>query len=301
MIGGIFIFILIGIGGALGIWLIIYIIKRIYKVILVLLAAAVFFLVIGFVFAVFSKNVNTQNVTTTAIDTSEYQDNGDNLNEGIDEKEYIHQSIRWHSYTNKKYKFNYRIKESDYENAQQNRSTYTGATWGEIYQNLYDNDKNMLTGIYRKFDSLKTGYSAIDFARLVVSSVQEVPYTWILVDDCSTAPNYREIQNSGYKCLGNIKNYAVLSPAEFLVTHEGDCDTKSMVIYTILKHFNYDVRVLISEQYGHAMLGINIPSAGRSLNYMGTRYYVWETTVQGMDVGLITPDYSNMSFWEVAL
>jgi hypothetical protein len=302
MIGQIFVFILIGIGGALGIWLIIFIIKKIYKVLLGIIAAILIFLAIGFVFSVMSKIKNKGNNEIVANDTtSNQQDNEFDDSDESGDKVFIPNSFNWSDYSNKKFSIDYKIAESDFIEAQANRSQYFGDTWHDIYQNLYENDRKMLSSVYQKFDSLQQGHDALDFARLIVSSVQEIPYTWILVEGCNDAPNFSEIQSSGYKCIGNIKNYAVLSPAEFLVSQKGDCDTKSMVLYTILKRFNYDVRILISEQYAHAMLGINIPASGIYLNYQGEKYYVWETTVEGMDVGLISPDYSNLSFWEVAL
>lgn len=302
MIGKIFVFILIGIGGALGIWLIIFIIRKTYKVLLAIIAAVLIFMAIGFVFSVMSKIKNTANNeivandTTTNLSDDEFADQDES-----GDKVYIPNSLKWSNYSNKKFSFDYRIAESDFIEAQANRSQYFGDTWHDIYQNLYENDRRMLSSVYKKFDALKQGYDALDFARLIVSSIQEIPYTWILVEGCNDAPNFSEIQSSGFKCIGYIEHYAVLSPAEFLVSQKGDCDTKSMVLYTILKRFNYDVRILISEQYGHAMLGINIPASGIYLNYQGEKYYVWETTVEGMDVGLISPDYSNLSLWEVAL
>jgi hypothetical protein len=302
MIGHIFVFILIGIGGAFGVWLIIFIIRKTYKVLLAITAAVLIFMAIGFVFSVMTKIRKTGNNEIVANDTTFNVSDDEFANEDESgDKVYIPNSLNWSNYSSKKYNFDYKIAESDFIEAQANRSQYFGDTWHDIYQNLYENDRRMLSSVYQKFDSLKQGYDALDFARLIVSSIQEIPYTWILVESCDDAPNIREIQSSGYKCLGNIKNYAVLSPAEFLVSQKGDCDTKSMLLYTILKRFNYDVRILISEQYGHAMLGINIPASGIYLNYQGEKYYVWETTVEGMDVGLISPDYSNLSFWEVAL
>jgi hypothetical protein len=61
------------------------------------------------------------------------------------------------------------------------------------------------------------------------------------------------------------------------------------------------VCIFISEEYEHAMLGINIATTGKYIRNGGTRYYFWETTVDGMDVGIMPPDYSNLSLWSVAL
>jgi hypothetical protein len=306
MFGGIISFILFGIVGAIGVWLIILIIRKFFKVILAILLGFIIFIGIGFFFSVSKKiaeNKNGENEEISLLDSSLIRNDENSPNKENQDKstEYIRKSIRWSDYSNVKHSFNYRIEQSDYEQAKNNRSTFLGDTWGEIYNNLYQTDRNMLSSIYRKYDSLKTGYDALEFARVIVSSVQEVPYTWILTESCESAPNATQIQSSGYKCLGDIKNYAVLSPAEFMVSHKGDCDTKAMVLYTILKRFNYDVCILISEQYEHAMLGINIPASGKYVSERGTRYYVWETTVKGMDVGLMPPEFSNLSFWSVAL
>ena len=307
MVGGIISFILIGIAGAFGVWLIFYIIKKLYKLLLAIILGFVIFIGIGFFYAASTKvEEETSNNETNLPDSAEYQNNENNFEEEKGENteengNFIRQNLNWTDYYNKKFSINYKIEQADYERARNNRSHFTGYSWGEIYQNLYDNDRSMLASVYSKFNSLKKDYDALDFAKLIVSSIQEVPYTWILIDACESAPNRAEIQHSGYTCLGNIKNYAVLSPAEFLVTHKGDCDTKTMVLYTILKRFNYDVCVLVSEQYAHAMLGINIPATGKYIGYQGKRYYVWETTVKGMDVGLMAPEYSNLSLWDVAL
>jgi len=309
MIKGIFTFILIGIGGVMGIWLIVYIIRKFFKVILAILLAFLVFIGIGFFFAASKQYTDIEadrNNRTNQNETSESYSDANDINEETTEntgrkQTFLKNSMKWSAYDNENYSFNYSIRQSDYEAAKNNRSNYIGNTWGEIYDNLYLNDKQMLSGIYRKFDSLRPGYNALDFARLIVSSVQEVPYTWILIESCEDAPNSTEIHSSGYECLGNIRNYAVLSPTEFMVTHKGDCDTKSLVLYTILKKFNYDVHILISEQYAHAMLGINIPAAGSYISSTGTKYYVWETTVKGMDVGIMAPQYNNLSFWNVAL
>ena len=53
--------------------------------------------------------------------------------------------------------------------------------------------------------------------------------------------------------------------------------------------------------YEHALIGINIPANGKFKNHRGKKYYVWETTVKGIDIGQLPPTHSNMNLWEVTL
>jgi len=213
----------------------------------------------------------------------------------------IYNSLHWSDYSGQRYSYEYFIDSTKFKQARQNRSQLVAYSWKDIYSSLYKNDKGLLKSIFEKYDSLRFGANSLDFARIVVSSIQETPYTWILPESCFNAPNQQEINRSGYACLGNVKNYGVQSPLEFMANQKGDCDTKSLMIYSVLRHFNYDVCVLTSMAYEHALLGINIPANGKYKIHRGKKYYVWETTVKGIDIGQLPPTYSNMNLWEVSL
>jgi hypothetical protein len=295
-------YLLIIIGAIAGIWIFGSVIKKVVKFVFIILSWLFMLVVIAFGIVWF-LDINFEGMVPK-VDPNYTEDEivaieeDENLPQNTN---YIFNTLRWTDYNNKKYTIKYRIGQTDFREARQNRMNCVGYTWGEIYGNLYQNDSRMLSDLYQKYDSISHGHSSLEFARLVVSSIQEVPYTWILIDNCQDAPNWAEIKKSGNECLGNIRNYAVQSPVEFVANLKGDCDTKALLLYAILKRFNYDVCVLVSEQYGHAMLGINIPASGSYVRSGGVKYYVWETTVKGYDIGQAPAEYSNMSLWDVAL
>jgi hypothetical protein len=82
---------------------------------------------------------------------------------------------------------------------------------------------------------------------------------------------------------------------------KGDCDTRSVLLFYVLSRFNYDVAILISEQYGHAILGIAGDYSGKFKQYNGIRYYVWETTATDFVPGILSPNYGNMNYWQITL
>ena len=104
--------------------------------------------------------------------------------------------------------------------------------------------------------------------------VQNIPYNIIVQESCSLAQIRNDSVNEmilrGYECEGNV--YAgVYSPLEFVKKMKGDCDSRTLFIYTVLKKFNYDVVILNSDLYAHSIIGLNIPSSGRYKYYNGKR------------------------------
>ena len=100
--------------------------------------------------------------------------------------------------------------------------------------------------------------------------------------------------------MGNIKN-GVATPLEFFYNKKGDCDTRTVLIYTILKRFGYDVVILNSNLYQHSVIAVNLPSYGDYKSINGKKYYFWETTSQGWELGVLPPDNWDISKWYLAL
>ena len=107
----------------------------------------------------------------------------------------------------------------------------------------------------------------------------------------------RKIVDSGFKCYSNIK-YGLFTPLESTGKFVGDCDTRTVMLYALLKKFNYDVVILNSQSYEHSIIGIHLPAYGNNYKIINNKkYYVWETTGPGWEMGVIPPDNSNISKW----
>lgn len=218
----------------------------------------------------------------------------------------------WQDYDGNKYEGFYQIKLSDFNNAHQYKSNLKfyqtdRRSYDEMIYHLKEYDKNKLNGLYKLLDSINTTnkLNEIQFAEVVVSFVQDIPYTLILDDGCNASlyndeftRNYLSSPNA--RCEGNQK-FGINTPIEFLTNLKGDCDTRTLLLYTVLSHYDYDVALLCSEQYGHSILGVNLPINGTAINYNGERYVVWETTAPNIRPGILSPQFSNLKNWRISI
>ena len=217
----------------------------------------------------------------------------------------------WQDYNNNKYSGNIKVKVSDFRNVANYRNSISVSPqdpnqYNYFVSKIYDYDKNKLSLLYSMFDSIKikNNLNEIQFAEVITSCIQDIPYTLVLNNDCNPN-NYNdkfisEYLGQGGKCEGNIK-FGILSPTEFMGSLIGDCDTRTLLLFTILNHYNYDVAMLGSELYRHSIIGINLPFNGISKIINGKKYVLWETTEQGIPPGVISREVSDLRFWNVTL
>lgn len=218
----------------------------------------------------------------------------------------------WKDYEGNSYEGKFWVKKSDFINAKKYK---TNLSISESSENNYDkivymlkeNDKQNLNGLYQLFDSLKT-IKSIDtksFAEMIVCFVQDIPYTVVLPDACDPnlyADNFirNYLSSSDAKCDGYEK-FGINTPVEFMATLQGDCDTRTLLLYTILAHYGYDVALMSSEFYNHSLIGINLPFEGASYTYNNQRYILWETTNTNIKPGILPNEISNINYWRISL
>lgn len=177
--------------------------------------------------------------------------------------------------------------------------------WRNVYSQIVKFDTTQMQFIYDYFEKIRVEKELDyqDFANVVVSFIQSIPYTLILSTSKEEAINnggfIRDyIENKKGPLVENIK-FGFLSPLEFLHSIRGDCDTRTLTIYSILSHFGYDVVILNCSI--HSMIGLNLPSQGKALKYKGKKYYFWETTATGWQLGQLPPQYEFNKDWYIAL
>lgn len=224
--------------------------------------------------------------------------------------------VEWQDYESNKFSINLSIALSELKNAQirhsQSQPDYYQNTLGPVYSQMANGDETGLNYIYQKFDSLRSANNFNDaaFAKAIVSCVQSIDYFLVLEQSCNdnnyADPFIRDYLRTCNRdcCVGDVL-FGVRSPIEFMSDLKGDCDTRSLFLYTVLKHYNYDVALLTSQYYKHAVLAIHSngiePIDGVSLPINGKNYYLWETTNSGFQPGRIPPENSNISYWDIAL
>ena len=177
--------------------------------------------------------------------------------------------------------------------------------------------EQLLSAVEFPTNELASGYkNIIDEANLdymgalnlIISSIQAIPYTLIINENCPYVLNgVKYINNcapleSGQGCCGNIQPFGVYSPMEFLYHEAGDCDTRTVFAYAVLKNLGFDAVVINGEE--HSMLAVHLPKSPEAgsahiKDQRGKKYYVWELT--GKDWGLgVNPDV-NLNKWDIVL
>lgn len=218
----------------------------------------------------------------------------------------------WNDFTGNKYEGEMRIFLSDFQKARKEHEAMDlniqgEADWPKVYYQLLENDRGRLNMLYSMFDSIQSvkQLDRLGFAEMVVSCIQDIPYYLVLPDECAVHnhedPFVRNfIENRPGYCIGNI-SYGVQSPAEFLGNLKGDCDTRVALLFAIFNHYKYNVAILGSNQFKHAVLGIELPGAGLEMNYRGINYKLWETTSGGFRPGILAPEVSDLNYWNFYL
>ena len=204
------------------------------------------------------------------------------------------------------------VRKKDYQRLQGHVGKWTfkpgsGHFWGNLYDYLDQTDTPSLDLVMDTFQKihLEKKLNQMEFAEMVVSCIQDIPYSFIFKEECLPAHNYETSIRSILEecpdcCMGNVP-YGIQNPVSFLQNLKGDCDTRTVIIYSILKHYDYDVAILNSEFYRHSILGINLPAAGIYKLHYGKKYVVWETTAKYFEAGILPNNFNNITHWNVVL
>lgn len=219
----------------------------------------------------------------------------------------IEQEFNWRSYNKEFYSGKYGIKNSDFVNAKNFKNSLSeNLPYSKIIYSIKENDKNNLQQVFRMFDAIqaKRNLSKEKFAEMVVSFVQNIPYTMILPGSCNAKDYNSEfirqyLQDKNAPCSA-FQKFGINTPIEFLVNLNGDCDTRTLLVFTILEHYNYDVVLLSSDIYQHSIIGINLPYQGARYEFMDKSYVFWETT-SFSPPGIIDNEISNTNNWYISL
>ncbi len=176
--------------------------------------------------------------------------------------------------------------------------------YGKVYLQLIKECRPKLDRIIRTYEKIGKKYQLNyrQFAEMVMASVQEIPYVLVHPETCYKAKQWGGFMSTyheeGKECLPEIR-FGLTSPTEFLYNFKGDCDTRTVFLYTILAHFGYDVAIFVSNT--HCLLGIHLPNVyGDYLTYKGKKYFFWETTAKGFVPGVLPNEFKN-DFWNIAL
>ena len=221
------------------------------------------------------------------------------------------QHREWKDYDGNFYEIDLKMRTRDINNAKDNRNSFGRINSIRDYNNLYfsilEHDKTQhFDLIYAQLDSIRLvkELNKVQFAKMLVSMIQDITYVLILDGDCdwrqTRSMAVKDMLDKGIPCDPNV-NGGIYSPIEFLSNLKGDCDTRTLTLFKILKHYKYDVRILNSEEVGHSILGINQKGLyGQGLIFDKKKYITWETTAKGIKPGFRLPNIQQ-NLWKTAI
>lgn len=182
---------------------------------------------------------------------------------------------------------------------------------GAVYRTMLENDNKHLDRIAFAFDSLAQSNSLDEQkkASMVVSCIQSIPYSLVVDGACTS--NYNDefvrqyLANCESDCCKGFSKFGVQSPVEFIGDLKGDCDTRALLLYDVLRKLGYNVALLVSNYYKHAVIAVRLNGVQTkgpvSIRINEEPYYLWETTSKGFGPGELPVSISNLNHWEIAL
>ncbi len=220
--------------------------------------------------------------------------------------------FRWRNLKGKLFKIKFYYNEQDLVSSRNYRNSLNSYST-TLYRQLHRHDAAMLRSVIEAFEALKINYglNRYEFLEAVVTFIQSIPYTYILEPGrvCGSTiinskgnkhsyPDYNCKPNIPPGCCDNVKPWGLYAPIEFLIQETGDCDTRTLLAYSILEKFKYDIAIVNSNKMGHSMLGIYVPFVPGNGHFGRTavsrkKYYLWELTATGLRLGDNYDFYSN--------
>ncbi len=273
----------------------------------------------GFIFSFFYKTSSTKKPVKTRTGNIKVhppvpkKDSlGNNLTDYVTEKD-----VKWFDFINQNYQARYETSVRNYQGSQKDQVTLNNSAsqssssieyFTKYYAGLYKMDEGKVNEIVKIFkdSAFKKKMNPNETAEMVVTFIQEIPYYLVHDESCArsvaTGNSFvKEYHAANKPCLPNVKG-GVQSPYEFLHNLKGDCDTRSLLGYTILKKLNIAASVWVSEAYGHSILGVGVQNGhGIYKTVNGIKHYGVELTAKGYRLGMVAPENNNPYNWDITV
>lgn len=209
----------------------------------------------------------------------------------------------WEDYSSRIYRIRFAISRNDLDKCKKNRlltSVSPLVSNAPDYGNLVSHDMPLMKTLAGQLSRKAREYSLNEqeTAELVITMIQNIPYTLVHPFSHEIMEKYDQSGNGFIRsyhqkkenlplnknpyggCLDSIDPAGVLSPVEFMSSFKGDCDTRTVCIYSILKAIN--IPALVINGHGHSMLALAMKPtnpAAPAFIYRGMKYFFLETTI----------------------
>ncbi|WP_300603879.1 DnaJ domain-containing protein [Niabella sp.] len=229
---------------------------------------------------------------------------------------FITHVLRWQDRDDSVYTIRLSVSSAErYRSAQAHRQMdepqYAAQGIGSVYTHMLATDQDAMKPAAMAFSDLARAkkLNKQQTASMIVSCIQSIPYALIVDRSCSAS--YDDAYINRYlaacktDCCKGYAKFGVQSPVEFLGDLKGDCDTRALFLYSILKQLGYPVALMTSNYYKHALIAVALdeplPDNAIAIHADGKRYYLWETTSKRFGPGELPASLSNIHHWNITL
>ena len=154
-----------------------------------------------------------------------------------------------------------------------NEATLWQDAWARYYRMAYRESAARLDRLSLEMTRLVPPDDATETARRVLAWVQSFNYERDKAEESGFTP-----------------------PLAAAYEATGDCDSRAVVAAIVLERLGIDSILMVSREYSHAMLGVDVPGGGQRFAFNGKNYLVGETTTK-IGIGMIAASMADWSKW----
>jgi hypothetical protein len=153
-----------------------------------------------------------------------------------------------------------------------NEAELSKDAWARFYRMVYRESAARLDRLSLEASRLLGGSDPTETARRVLAWVQ------------------------GFVYDRDQKGIDFIPPLAAAYGAKGDCDSRAVVAAIVLERLGIDSILMVSREYSHAMLGVDVPGGGQRFDFNGKKYLVGETTTK-VGLGMIAASMADWSKW----
>jgi len=144
--------------------------------------------------------------------------------------------------------------------------------WARFYRRTYHESAARLAGLARAFARELPAADPTESVRRVLAWVQ------------------------GFHFERDPAGLDFVPPLQAAFQRRGDCDARALVMAVLLEARGIDCLLLLSREYAHAMLAVDVPGGGQRFPFAGRGYLVAETTA-GVGLGQMDASQTDLAKW----
>ncbi len=102
------------------------------------------------------------------------------------------------------------------------------------------------------------------------------------------------LQQARYERTRSLSD--LMSPGACLTEFAGDCDSLGLTYAIILTQMGFDAILMVSREYSHALVGVDVPGEGARFPFQNREWLVAELTAE-VAIGQIAAEMSDIGGW----